>query len=267
LGTLVEITIADPLDDAELAHGFNAAYAGIAEVQRLMSFYDAASDVARINRAAVGASIEIHPHTVAVIRTALMLHASSAGLFDICCAAKLVEWGYLPTEEGKAPSYLPGRSALVMDGAQRVQKIRPAWVDLGGIAKGYAVDVAIAALQQSGIRSACVNAGGDLRAYGDAAYPVVIRDPRSPTEVGMRLELKDAALATSGSYFSQRQINGRNFSALINGGDGEAITDSVSVSVRAPNCMLADALTKVVLASTNPEHAVLQQCGATAFII
>ncbi|MFC5474782.1 FAD:protein FMN transferase [Paraherbaspirillum soli] len=277
LGTLVEVTIADAVGEAGLAQGFNAAFAAIAEVHRLMSFHDAASDVARINRAAVGTAIELHPHTALVVRTALMLQSATAGLFDICCASKLVEWGYLPTQEVAVPpyaipsyaipTYFPGRSALTMDGAQCVQKNAPAWIDLGGIAKGYAVDVAIAALQASGIRSACVNAGGDLRAYGEAAYPVAIRNPRSPTEVGLRMELKDAALATSGCYFSQKNRDGRAYSALVNGLDGAAITGSFSASVRAAECMLADALTKVVLASGDPSHTVLQQFGATAFII
>jgi FAD:protein FMN transferase len=267
LGTLVEVTIADPLGDAEMARAFDAAFAGVAEVHRLMSYHDTDSDVTRINRAAVGASIAIHAHTAQVIRTALMLHAVTTGLFDICCASKLVEWGYLPAIDDELPAYIPGPAALVMDGQHQLRKNGKVWIDLGGIAKGYAVDVAIAALREAGIRSACVNAGGDLRAYGDIAYPVVIRDPGSPLVAGFRTELKNSALATSGSYFSQKQVRDQTCSALIDSRTGSPIIDRVSASVHAPNCMLADALTKVVLASANPDHVLLQQFDATAFII
>lgn len=267
LGTLVEVAIADALDDAALARAFDAAFASVAEVHRLMSYHDADSDVTRINRAAVGASIAVHAHTAQVMRTALMLHAATAGLFDICCAAKLVEWEYLPAASGDAPAYLPGSANLVMDGDDRVRKTGKAWIDLGGIAKGYAVDLAIAALHAQGIASACVNAGGDLRACGDMAYPVVIRDPRSPRRAGRQIELKNAAMATSGSYFSQKKLHGQTCSALIDSRTGAPIVNSVSASVQAPSCILADALTKVVLASADPDHPVLRQFDATAFII
>ena len=140
-------------------------------------------------------------------------------------------------------------------------------IDLGGIAKGYAVDAAINALQALGVASACVNAGGDLRVFGENAYPVMIRDPRAPTQIAVRIELKNAALATSGSYFSQKTVLGHKRSALVNCESGNAIVDSVSATVQAANCMTADALTKLVLLSADPRHPLLQQFGATAFII
>ncbi|KAF3996358.1 FAD:protein FMN transferase [Glaciimonas immobilis] len=271
LGTLVEVTIADPLGDAEVGLAFDAAFAGIAEIHRLMSYHDMASnpgsDVTRINRAAVGTSIAIHSHTAQVMRTALMMHVVTAGVFDICCASKLVEWGYLPAVDGALPEYISGPAALVMEGECQLRKNGKVWVDLGGIAKGYAVDIAIAALREMGIRSACVNAGGDLRAYGDIAYPVLIRDPRSRLVAGFCTELKNAALATSGSYFTQKQVRDQTCSALIDGRNGSPIIKQISASVLAPSCMLADALTKVVLASGNPTLEILQQFDATAFII
>lgn len=276
LGTLVEVTIAGSVSELEAACGFDAAFAAIAEVHRLMSYHDAASDVTRINRMAVGSAIEIHAHTAAVMRTALTLNVATAGLFDICCcASKLVEWGYLP---GKAEcisgenrewqsSHFPGHAALQIDAGYCIQKNAPVLIDLGGIAKGYAVDAAIDALQRLGIASACVNAGGDLRVFGEVSYPVAIRDPRAPTQIARRIDLKDAAMATSGSYFSQRKVQGQLRSALVDGGNGSAFVGSISATVQAPSCMLADALTKLVLLSANPRHPVLQQFGATAFII
>ncbi|GAC1321987.1 MAG: hypothetical protein NVS3B11_17390 [Collimonas sp.] len=275
LGTLVEVTLADTLGDAAAARDFDAAFAAVAEVHRLMSYHDAASDVARINRMAVGSVIRVDARTATVIRMALHLNAVTDGLFDIGCASRLVEWGYLPestenssqkiaeTSSGNAVS----RINLHVDDADNVRKIAPVLIDLGGIAKGYAVDAAISALQASGVASACVNAGGDLRVFGEHAYPVMIRDPRAPTHIAARIELKNAALATSGSYFSQKTVQGQERSALVNCESGNAIVDSVSATVQAADCMTADALTKLVLLSGDHRHPLLQQFGATAFII
>jgi thiamine biosynthesis lipoprotein len=267
LGTLVEITIADPLGDAELISCFNDAFARVADVHRLMSFHDPASDVSRINHAAIGESVWIHAHTYAVIRSALSMAAASGGLFDVTCAPKLVEWGYLPMLAGDLPEHVPGRCALILQEGYRIQKKSAAWIDLGGIAKGYAVDLAIATLRQSGIRSACVNAGGDLRAFGDIAYPVAVRHPLCPQAAALQTELREEALATSGTYFSRKRINDRECSALINGSDSQPITAGFSASIRAPTCMLADAMTKVVLASADPRHPLLERFGAAAFIM
>lgn len=267
LGTLVEITIADALGDAELISCFDDAFARVAEVHRLMSFHDPASDVSRINHAAIGESVEIHAHTCEVIRCALSMASASGGIFDVTCAPKLVEWGYLPMLAGDLPEHVPGRSALTLQHGCRIRKTNAVWIDLGGIAKGYAVDLAIAALRQSGIRSACVNAGGDLRAFGDVAYPVAIRHPAYPNAAALQTQLREQALATSGTYFTRRRVDDRECSALINGSDSQAITAGFSASIRAPTCMLADALTKVVMASADPRHPLLQQFGAAAFLV
>ena len=267
LGTLVEITIADALDDEALNASFNAAFAAIAQVHRLMSFHDPASDVSRLNGAMPGTSIALHPHTCAVIGAACAIEAASGGLFNAGCGAQLVEWGYLPHVHSEASRYGSARSGLSIESAHRVTKAAAILIDLGGIAKGYAVDQAVAALKESGVRSACVNAGGDLRVFGESNFLVAIRDPHASAEIALRVQLRDEALATSGSYFSRKQIDGREVSALLDGRSGAALIAAASVSVRAPSCMLADALTKVVFASGDAAHSVLRQFGATAFIL
>jgi len=74
-------------------------------------------------------------------------------------------------------------------------------------------------------------------------------------------------MATSGSYFSQREVDGCMRSALVHAASGNALVDSRSATVQAPDCMTADALTKLVLLSADPQHPLLQRFGATAFII
>lgn len=263
LGTLVEITLS-PDADPQAA---SAAFAQIALVHRLMSFHSADSDVSRFNRAAVGAVVALDRHTWNVLHLADQVALASAGCFDVACASKLVEWRYLPAP-APAQACIAGARAYELMADGRVYKCAPAWIDLGGIAKGYAVDLAIRALEQHGVASACVNAGGDLRVIGAAAWPVAVRSPRDRGAVGARLELRDAAIATSATYFSAKRLeDGAAVSALVDGRDGRAVTAPVSVTVRAPTCAVADALTKVVMASGDARHPCISQFDAAAFII
>jgi thiamine biosynthesis lipoprotein len=265
LGTLVEITIADTLDDATLNLAFGHAFDAIAAVHGLMSFHDPESDVSRINRAVPGAVLDIDPRTAVVLAAALALARQSDGLFNPFCAPRLVEWAYLPVPAEPAPTWNAPSSALALDGC-RVMKQAPAWIDLGGIAKGYAVDLAVKALQNCGMRSGCVNAGGDLRVFGPDAWPVQLRDPRYPTATAYATMLCDAALATSAIYFSIKEQRGQRRSALVHGRDGEPVLRNRSVSVSAPSCMFADALTKVLAISGDARHHALQAHQASAFI-
>lgn len=265
LGTLVEIAIADPLDDGSLFHCFDSAFSAVAEVHRLMSFHDPASDVSRINRAQVGEAVRVDMRTYAVLQAALAVSRASGGIFDITCAPRLVDSGYLPAPEGHEADHVPHRDGLVLGDQLRVWKTAPLWIDLGGIAKGYAVDLAVAALERQGVDSACVNAGGDLRATGDSAYPVLVRDPHTPTRIARQIEVCNTALATSANYFSGARSADR--SVLIDGRNGHACPGEFSVTVQAPTCMLADGLTKVVAASGRTDHVALSHFEATAFII
>lgn len=263
LGTLVDISVADP----DGAPAINAAFAAVALVQRLMSFHEAGSDVSRFNRASTGELVQLDQHTWSVLELAQQLVAASDGSFNVACAPRLVQWGYLPAPSPVAPQFVPGLLGYALEDHQRVRKTSAAWLDLGGIAKGYAVDLAIDALTQGGVSVACVNAGGDLRVIGPDAWPVTVRAPADPGAAGMQLMLRDAALASSGTYFSLRQRGACAVSALLDGRDGRALIDAASVTVIAPRCVLADAMTKVVMASGNARHPCLARFGASAYII
>lgn len=263
LGTLVEISV----PPGTAAEALSAAFAAIARVQGLMSFHDRASDVSRINRAREGETLDVDPATGEVLALALQVGALSGGAFDVACAPRLVEWQLLPAPEAQARTFLPSTAVFALDGGARVRKLAPGWIDLGGIAKGYAVDLAIAQLQAAGVASGCVNAGGDLRVFGGTDWPVAVRDPHAPARVATHVALRDEAMATSGAYFSARRHGPDTVSALVDGRAGHALTDRRSASVRAPRCAVADALTKVVLATGDPKHPALAALGASAFII
>lgn len=150
---------------------------------------------------------------------------------------------------------------LRLEGRNRVRATAPIDIDLGGIAKGYAVDCAVNALRRAGARAGLVNAGGDLRVFGTGAWtPVRVRHPGDPAVAAPLFELQDAAVATSGDYF----CDGGN---LIDHRARRTRRYAGSVSVVAPSCMLADALTKIVVLAPARAPALLASYGAHAFCL
>jgi thiamine biosynthesis lipoprotein len=264
LGTLVEIRAAGP--EAQAHAAINAAFAAVERVQLLMSFHDPASELSTLNREAAQRPVAVDAQTFEVLSAAVDLSHASDGAFDICVGAALRRWGYLPEGEGRAEPGASCRDLELLEG-HRVRFHRPLCLDLGGIAKGYAVDRAVAILQDAGIERALVNAGGDLRAFGPAPWPVALRHPQSPAHSVHTVELRSEALATSANTFSRRSLGAHEVSPLLDPRNGCPWLGQASISVRAPHCLHADALTKVVLFA-EPEVAgrLLQAHGAVAYL-
>ncbi len=246
LGTLVEIA-ARGGNGARVAQAVASAFAVMGTVHRLMSFHDSASDVTRLNRRAARTPIRVHAWTFAVLEEAQKVARASNGLFDVTVASVLTRQRILPATPG-AP--VPHRRASFRDvrllPGLRVRFSRPLLLDLGGIAKGFAVDRAIDCLRTAGVCSGVVNAGGDLRCFGPAPHRVHVRDPIRPDRLLPLAELRDGAIATSAAYFSTMHRAGRPVSALVHP-RRPAFVPSGSVSVAARRCVTADAWTKVIL--------------------
>ena len=246
-----------------------AAFEAIAVVQAKMSFFEPSSDVSRINRAQAGDFVEVSLLTYKVLETANRFHRDSDGLFDITIAPELQRWGCLPTSLS-TPHKRRSRSCqsdLELVAGSLVHVKRPVRIDLGGIAKGFAVDQAINAMTRCGAISGTVNAGGDLRTFGSHPLPIQVRHPRIPGNLLPLTDLQDEALATSAIYFSRARWRGQWISALLNGRSRSPCTGSQSVSVLAPDCMTADALTKIVMANADGCVDLLAACKARAFIV
>ena len=140
-------------------------------------------------------------------------------------------------------------------------------IDLGGIAKGFAVDCAVEALNKAGVQAGFVNAGGDLRVFGLQKESVHIRYPVDPRRAAGIVTLQNRALATSATYFSRRKFRGDVRSALIDGQTQQPFVDDVSISVAADDCMTADALTKIVFALRERARPILAHHRADAVIL
>ena len=248
LGTLVEIAIEAP-SEAVFLHATELAFARVAQVHRAMSFHEPGSDVCAIARAPAGASLEVSADTARVLRLALDVELRSGGLFNAAIAPALVASGRLPRPYGAQTA----RGRTLAQGIERLGERRlcvrtPVWIDLGGIAKGYAVDCAVIALEAAGITSGLVNAGGDMRAFGPAAHPVHLRFADGLRPVAM---LQDAALATSCNADGDDAADDANAARLttphIDPRSGCSVRWPNSVVVQAFSAAVADALTKVAL--------------------
>lgn len=262
LGTIVEICVRGSDSDI-LNEAIISAFVTIEKVQRLMSYHEPQSEVSILNRKAAYGTVAVHPWTYEVISFAQNLSELTDGVFDIAVGRELQLWEFL----------LPSDEKLMASGSFKhifspevgsIQFNEPLAIDLGGIAKGFAVDKAIEALRNFDLESGIVNAGGDLRVFGKADEKVYLRSAFSNSYVRM-LSVRDEALATSSPALSKKRHGGMEVSPLLNGQTRKACTADISISVKAPTCMTADALTKVVISSNRSWSTLLQSFKATAF--
>jgi thiamine biosynthesis lipoprotein len=230
-----------------------------------MSFHHSASDVSRINREAFRRKVTVDPWTWHVLQAAQELSHESDGIFDVTVARKLMQWNYLPrryrnVSEGNWRDIVLEKNCTVRF-RQRVI------VDLGGIAKGFAVDRAVEALRWAGVPSGVVNAGGDVRVFGLKSELVHLRRPAEPMRLAGAIKLRERSLATSGIYFAQKRHGRTVVSSLLDGRTSRSSRELVSVSVAASACMTADALTKIAFVLREKSAPLLVQYHADALLL
>lgn len=266
LGTLVDIRVAASASPDTLQRAIDGAFACVAEVHALMSCHDPASELSRLNRLAARTPQPLHAHTLAVLRAALRLAAASEGAFDPCVAPLLERQGLLPVQrDADGDTAGDWRDIELLDG-NAVRFRRPLRIDLGGIAKGYAVDLALEWLASRLEGQVVVDAGGDLRVAG-GALAVRLRDPSSGAPGAQVLELHDQALASSGTRPAQSAGQPARSDHLVDPHSARSPGGPFSVSVVAGDCLHADALTKVVLfAPPALAERVLREHGARAVV-
>jgi thiamine biosynthesis lipoprotein len=266
LGTTVVIRV-HGLGETDVHRAIDEAFAEIALIHRLMSFQDRDSDISRLNREASERTQDVHPATYEVLHWAREIAEASEGCFDITVAGRLVDWGILPAPASRHP---PDAQACWRDielgEDYSVRFRRPLFIDVSGIAKGYAVDRAIEKLQSRGMTQACVNAGGDLRVYGPEMERVMLLPEHMPQDGMPVLEIANAAVASSGGHLERRRRGGQICGPHVDGRNGEPAATDCLVSVVAESCMIADALTKPVLVLQDKCVPLLRRYGASAHI-
>ena len=270
LGTFVEIAVMETASH-ECDAAIEAAFEVVGKVHDLMSFHHPDSDVSRLNREASKRAVSVDTWTYQVIETALDIHRRSKGLFDISVAPVLQHLGLLPRHESNRPLSTPDMQAC--DSVELLSncriRFRDEWVkiDLGGIAKGFAVDCAVAILRAHGASSGVVNAGGDLAAFGLSPYAIHVRDPRDPLRLMCCVDVRDEAIASSAARFDPTVSPHGLEAAIVDPRDGATVGAIAGVTVRASSCMVADALTKVVMIAGESATATLDHYGASALLV
>jgi thiamine biosynthesis lipoprotein len=231
MGTLVTLRVEATSEALALA-GLEAAWGAILEVEGRMHPMRPGSDLAAMNAAPLHAYVAAHPLTLQLLRLAQDMYRASGGVFDPC----------LPQAVGHF------EDLQLLDGGVRCR--RRLHMDLGGIAKGFAVDRAIAAARAAGCSAGGVNAGGDLRVFGPQA-----EDLRLGHRGGRAVRLKDAALAVS-AIGPGAPPEHRGYYCRIEG----TTRRCDAAAVVAPSAALADALTKCALFM--PEERAARLCAA-----
>jgi thiamine biosynthesis lipoprotein len=258
MGTLVHVGAFGPESVVQVS--LEAAHGAVERIDRLMSFHDPESDLSRINREAGRMPQTVHPWTWAVLRRALRIAEASGGLFDISVAPLLMREGLLPGSPRE--SYQRGNwRHIVLMPEWKVYLGRPMQLDLGGIAKGFAVDRAIHELRRGGCAGGVVNAGGDLRRFGTVAHPVHLRRSAGLVQVA---ELRCGAIATSAPRAVHGERLAQPLGSIFDPRSQRAWNGSGAVMVAAPTCVVADALAKVAALAGPACAPLLQRFGARA---
>jgi thiamine biosynthesis lipoprotein len=260
LGTTVAIRV-EGLSESRAHAAIDTAFAVIARVHDRMNFHSGDSDVARLNRAEPGARVPVAVETHAVLTLAQRIARISGGAFDPTVASDLVREGRIPAPAQARPPDPEARWYDIVVEDDDVHLRRPLWLDLSGIAKGYAVDRAVALLGAFGAKAACVDAGGDLRLFG-RPQGIALRTgfPEGTVPV---VHLEGGGLACSGGGPDPRPAaDGQHRHGATRG----ATEAGRFTCVLAGTCAVADALTKVVLALGPASGPVLREFDAAAHL-
>ena len=264
LGTLVSLRV-EGLPEEAAHRAIAAGFEEIGVIHRLMSFHDPGSDVSRLNRGDAVRPIEVHRYTYEVLQQAVEFSAQSQGCFDVTVGADLVRWKMLPARAGAVGTARGSwRDIELLPGNQVVFR-RPLCVDLGGIAKGFAVDRATQRMQTHGAFQTVVNAGGDIRVQGERAEPVSLGVASSADRMPV-LELSNGSVASSSGHFQRRRHGGRFRGPHVHGVLRTPAPTDRFVCVIAELCMVADALTKIVMILGGASGPVLRRFGASAYV-
>lgn len=251
LGTFIEIGVLSNNTNVNkiVTETFNI----IEQVQTLLSFHNPDSQLTKLNQSG-NLGIDLDPISADVLKLALDITKRSHGEFNCTIGGALVNKGILPNHHDKEALLACGNENDVILKGKHARLVRPVIITLDGIAKGYAVDLAIDYLQDQGIESAWVNAGGDMRMYGQITLPVYQRQiDQSIVYLG---EFANTAIATSSN---ELDYDPRSPGMIL---DNNYLSAKTGVwTINASLTWLADALTKVACINQSPKNRIVELGG------
>jgi thiamine biosynthesis lipoprotein len=243
-------------DSAALPRILEEALDEVDRIDRLMSHYKPESPLSQLNREARRGPVNVEPELFDFIAEAMRYSRESNGAFDITVGPLMKAWGFfggdgrLPSEQQLANARRSvGARHVVVDHRLRTIAFDDSGVelDLGGIAKGYAVDRAASVLRRRGVTAALISAGGSS-VYGLGAPPnreswsVAIEDPVEGSRIALNVELRDRALSIAGSSEKFFEVEGTRYSHIMDPRSGRPVRGILTVAVLSPNATSGDAL-------------------------
>ena len=264
MGTTVSIATftTEAMSEEAIRPKLQKALDEIRRLQALMTTWSEDSEISRINAAAGKEAVKVGPETFAVIEKSLWIGKESEGVFDITFEAMKGLWKFdegaedrIPSKEAidKARALIDYRQISIDPKARTVKLGKPGMrMNLGGIAKGYAIDAASRVLKAEGIQGFFAQAGGDLYVEGakpdGSKFKVGIRDPRGKNawDYFALLEVEDHAFSTAGDYERTFVKDGKRYHHIIDPRTGFPATACRSVTVWAEDALTADAIDDAV---------------------
>jgi thiamine biosynthesis lipoprotein len=265
-----------------------AAFDEQRRVDELMSYYDPDSELNTVNREAYQRAVTVEEATFEVLEKALHFSEVSGGAFDVTIGALGELWrraaatDTVPTEAeiAKARSRV-GYDKLRLDPAARTVRfaVEGVKIDLGGIAKGFAIDKAVEAMKAAGAVGGMIDIGGDIRCFGrppegQQTWRVGLQDPNvAPDDMATGkplfvLEVRDRAVTTSGDYRRFATVKGQRQSHIMDTRSGRGADALASVTIIAPDATSADALaTAVSVLGLEKGLALIEQVPDTEAIL
>ncbi len=264
LGTLVEVTVFGT-EDEKLNEAIEAAFDEFRRVQDAFS-RSGEGELGQLNQADPGTFIEISPELFGLLQQAQEYQALSQGAFDVSLGQLQDLWGFVedwqgegqvPTDE-QIETFLVQSHRFTLEDGKAARNSLTTHVDLGGIAKGYAVDRAIEVIKTFPVEAALVNAGGNLRSFGQVPEPflfwveprpfdIALQHPRQPRRFLGSFEFReDRAVSTSGDYQRFFTVDGQQYHHILDPFTGKPSSLLISSTILAPTAMAADALSTAV---------------------
>ncbi len=271
LGTVVEITVQGK-NRGLLSDAVSAAFLRISEIEKIADRNTVDSEISKLNSLAMlgeSKKIPVSRETLEMLNLARGVSESSGGAFDITVAPLVDLWNF---KEGGQNRRIPEKGEIrerlkfvdyrnvIIDKSDNSISSDLAGIklDLGGIAKGYAVDEAVLVLRGFGVESGVVNAGGDMAIIGNkvggSPWVIGVQDPRDANKLIALLSLEDVSVVTSGDYERYFIHNEKRYHHIIDPNTGYPSNESISVTVivkntaknKAKNTALADALATAI---------------------
>lgn len=276
MGTIAELRIYDRRDPASLRAALDAGRAELHTIDRLMAVQRSDSDISRLNAHGTQGPVRVDGRVVEVLEAARAVSNLTDGAFDVTVLPAVQAWGFTAGAP-HVPTVTPaiaGYSHVLIDASSGTVALTDpgAQIDLGGIAKGYALDRVRGILRAHGVRSAYLDLGGEVATIGhppDAPYwRIGIRDPRRPGAVVGTLELGEGAVSTSGDGEQFVIADGTRFGHIFDPRTGAPARALVSATVVAASATRADALSTaaVVLGPTAARPALRRVAAEGIFI-